>query len=110
MVEQFGVGVEGGRGSIDMIALAATKPPLLKKLKPGETKRRRYRVDDRMTTEEIMQTVDDSSHLTFDYLANIVVGDIIAVGFGFQFGEVRVFVTATYLCIPRLLVFSPIVL
>lgn len=78
VLEQLGVGVNPERGSIDMIALAATKPPLLKKLKPGETKRRRYRVDDRMTTEEILQTIDDSSHLTFDYLANIVVGGVIA--------------------------------
>lgn len=75
-LHRIGVGVNFG--SIDIWALQSTKPIMASYATAPGPKRRNYRVHDRMTVEEIFASVDEQSHLTFDYLCNTFVAALIA--------------------------------
>merc|ERR1719436_1139242 len=60
------------------MALTTCKPRVTTLRNPGEKKKREYRTSDRLSYEEIYDMVDSQLHLTFDYLALIVVGAVIA--------------------------------
>lgn len=71
------IGCGGTWGTIDIIALQMTKP----RLTSSKRGPRQYRIDDRMTIEEIYELVDAQLHLTFDYIAlSIVAASIASIG------------------------------
>lgn len=68
-------------GSMDLLSLTSTIPPL----KSTAQRRRRkgffdkeYRIDDRMTVQEMSDMIESQNQLTFDYLILLTVGAIIA--------------------------------
>jgi len=89
-------GVSSRFGSIDVTALTSTKPrvttikmdarmgsengfPIGTGSASGKMKRKKkYRVSDRLAYDEVYDTIDGQLHLTFDYLALIAVGAVIA--------------------------------
>lgn len=75
-LSRIGIGVH--HGSIDIVALESTKPLLSTFTGTGGKKKRKYKITDRRSVEEIYQIVDEQSHLTFDYLLNICVAGLIA--------------------------------
>ena len=70
-----GVGVRFG--CIDIVALQSTTPAL-NVYRGSQRRGRRYRMDDRMTIDEIYGSIDEQSHLTFDYIAHTFAGSLIA--------------------------------
>ena len=72
-LQAIGVGVDDGT-RIDINELQVSIP--LSKRHPK--KKKRYKFSDRMTTEEIFESIDSGSHLTFDYLAMVFVASLIA--------------------------------
>ena len=74
-LQGIGVGVLKGT-RIDICELTTSIP--VPKLVKGQKKKRLYKWSDRMTTEEIFETIDSGSHLTFDYCAMVVVASMIA--------------------------------
>eukprot|EP01090_Pellita_catalonica_P003653 TRINITY_DN13309_c0_g1_i1.p1 TRINITY_DN13309_c0_g1~~TRINITY_DN13309_c0_g1_i1.p1 ORF type:complete len:412 (-),score=65.43 TRINITY_DN13309_c0_g1_i1:38-1273(-) len=74
-LELMGVGIE--YGVIDILALQATRP----KLVSVQTKKwfgRRYRYWERMTIEEIHESIDAQNHLTFNYLIFVITAALIS--------------------------------
>eukprot|EP01122_Echinamoeba_exundans_P009346 TRINITY_DN327_c0_g1_i1.p1 TRINITY_DN327_c0_g1~~TRINITY_DN327_c0_g1_i1.p1 ORF type:complete len:383 (-),score=53.01 TRINITY_DN327_c0_g1_i1:264-1412(-) len=70
------MGVGNQFGTIDIVQLQGTTPAIV-----SSGNRRKYRVNDRAAVEEINSIVDNSLHLTFDYIAYTVTASIIsAVG------------------------------
>eukprot|EP01001_Neometanema_parovale_P004817 NODE_1712_length_1631_cov_115.667772_g1632_i0.p1 GENE.NODE_1712_length_1631_cov_115.667772_g1632_i0~~NODE_1712_length_1631_cov_115.667772_g1632_i0.p1 ORF type:complete len:463 (+),score=63.63 NODE_1712_length_1631_cov_115.667772_g1632_i0:58-1389(+) len=64
-------------GVIQIVPLQAITP----RLPPISSAKRKYRMSDRMTIDEIYSVVDCQTHLTFDYLVSIVLaGTVCAVG------------------------------
>lgn len=59
-------------------ATQSTKPLISTLSSQAGKKKRKYKLSDRMTVEEIFENVDSQSHLTFDYLMMVVVAAIIA--------------------------------
>tara|TARA_A100001015_G_scaffold240617_1_gene274418 strand:- start:647 stop:1942 length:1296 start_codon:yes stop_codon:yes gene_type:complete len=74
-LHDLGVGVFAGT-RIDILDLTSTIPAPGSQVK-GK-KKRKYKVSDRMTTQEILEQVDSGSHLTFDFLAMTAVASLIA--------------------------------
>jgi uncharacterized hydrophobic protein (TIGR00271 family) len=74
-LDQLRVGIDFG--TIDIVQLQMTKPRLQSSRVPKPVSDR-YRIDDRMTIEEIYEIVDSQTHLTFDYCALTVCAAIIA--------------------------------
>ena len=75
----IGVGVQDG--TIDIIhATSMPSFPRSSKLADGKVKKRKGQFfrDDRLTDDAIYEAVDNVSHLTFDYLAMLLVGSLIA--------------------------------
>jgi uncharacterized hydrophobic protein (TIGR00271 family) len=69
----------GGYGHIDIMHLQSCIPPLRAYKAPR--KGRAYRMSERMSIQEIYQSIDKEIHMTFDYLALCVIGALIsAVG------------------------------
>eukprot|EP00128_Syssomonas_multiformis_P019058 Colp12_sorted_trinity150504_noHs@5752 len=65
-------------GTIDILQLSSTVPSLKHyDQRPGNRKRE-YRMDNRLTIEEITQTIDSQIHLTFDFLIFIIIAAAIA--------------------------------
>ena len=69
----LGVGVLPGT-RIDINELTTSIPAPVRETK----KKKRYKWSDRMTTEEIFESIDSQSHLTFDYCAMTFVASLIA--------------------------------
>ena len=79
IVASHGIGAQPGTRIAIQDLL--TTVPQLRGPQSGEKKRRKYATADRMSIEEIFYSVDSGSHLTFDYLAMVVVaGSIAAAG------------------------------
>jgi len=72
---EAGVGTEFG--SIDIIELTSTIPRLAH-FRRGKEKKRKYRVNDHMSNEEIYQSIDSQIHLTFNYLLLLMSASLIA--------------------------------
>ena len=72
LVSTHGIGAEVG--VIDIIALQGTKPRLVS----SSGGKRKYRVRDRLSLDEIYDVVDSMNHLTFNYLGFVVVAALIA--------------------------------
>jgi len=73
---EYGVGT--AYGSIDVSSLAACKPPVSTYKHGGKRRRRKYRLDDALSIDEVRALVETQYHLTFDYLAFIAAGALIA--------------------------------
>eukprot|EP00028_Trichosphaerium_sp_Am-I-7-wt_P007716 CAMPEP_0168514182 /NCGR_PEP_ID=MMETSP0405-20121227/3947_1 /TAXON_ID=498012 /ORGANISM="Trichosphaerium sp, Strain Am-I-7 wt" /LENGTH=322 /DNA_ID=CAMNT_0008533239 /DNA_START=77 /DNA_END=1045 /DNA_ORIENTATION=- len=74
-LSEHGVGVDFG--VVDILPLSSTKPRLsASKVTP--LTRKKYKLSERVSIEEIYETVDSQLHLTFDYLAMTLVASIIA--------------------------------
>ena len=71
------IGVGTRFGTIDVMGLVTTLPPIKKHGGDGSGKKQ-YRVDDRMTVEEIRDAIDGQSRLTFDFLAMTVVASLMS--------------------------------
>eukprot|EP01084_Bolivina_argentea_P179680 310472_1 len=91
-------GVSSRFGTLDVVAIASTKPKIKTQKTEDEVygsymsmdplssssnfqkekKKRRYAVHERLAYDEIYDSIDDTLHLTFDYLALVVCGGIIA--------------------------------
>ena len=69
------IGVGTRFGTIDVQQLVTTLPSIRKS---KWNSRRHYRVDDRMSVEEIKDAIDDQSRLTFDFLAMTTIAAVIA--------------------------------
>ncbi len=98
LLSRYGVG--NLWGTIDVVALTSTKPRVafcvfflsnsqqqnykktqLSTYRGQKKKKRDYRVTDRMSYDEMLDFIDSQIHLTFDYLALIMVGAMIcAIG------------------------------
>lgn len=78
LLEALGVGVEFG--VVDIVSLLGTRP----RLGPSghgverKKKKRKYKISDRASLEEIYEVVDSANHLTFNYLGFILVAALIA--------------------------------
>jgi len=83
-------GVSAAFGCLSVSALSTSKPRVqtlredrnqaddTMSMSSRAKKRRKYRVDESLSYDEVYNTIDSQLHLTFDYLALIVVGGIIA--------------------------------
>ena len=71
-LEDLGVGELFGE--IDVVPLTTVKPIKLKAPK----NEKEYRLHDRLTMEEIYSTIDEGTHLTFDYMLNTFYAAMIA--------------------------------
>jgi uncharacterized hydrophobic protein (TIGR00271 family) len=78
MAKLVALGVGDKFGSIDVVQLVTTVPMLDQIKRDHEKKKREYRVDDRMTVEEIYAIIDSQNHLTFDYIIMLFVASCIA--------------------------------
>mmetsp|Transcript_28956 Transcript_28956/g.40713 ORF Transcript_28956/g.40713 Transcript_28956/m.40713 type:complete len:409 (-) Transcript_28956:32-1258(-) len=78
LAKKYDVGV--GTGCVDIVSLASTIPQLRSYYPEEEAtkKKRKYAWTDRMTVEEIFESIDSQSHLTFDYLAMVFVAAVIS--------------------------------
>jgi len=76
ILNRYGIGVSENNGTIDIFALSSTKPRVIP-IKQTK-KKKKYRIDDSLSYEEIYDIVDSQLHLTFDYLALCSVGAMIA--------------------------------
>jgi len=80
LAQRFDIG--GRVGCIDIVSLASTIPQLSHHQPENKVvkkkKKRKYAVTDRMTVEEIFDSIDSQSHLTFDYLAMVLFSAVIA--------------------------------
>jgi len=73
---EYGVGT--AYGSIDVSSLAACKPPVSTYKHQGRKRKRKYRLDDALSIDEVRALVETQYHLTFDYLAFVAAGGLIA--------------------------------
>lgn len=71
-LQGIGIGIDE-RSRIDINDLQVSIPRL-KRAK----KKKLYKMSDRMTAEEIFESIDSGSHLTFDYIAMVFVASVIA--------------------------------
>ena len=69
------IGVGTRFGTIDVTALVTTLPPL-RRSKYNDP--RRYRIDDRMSVEEIKDAIDGQSRLTFDFIAMTMIAAVMS--------------------------------
>eukprot|EP00808_Paulinella_micropora_P018067 g22932.t1 len=67
------LGVGTNFGTIDVLHVVVSKPRL-----PKRHRKRKYKVDDRATVEEIFELADSNTHLTFDFLILIAIAGLIA--------------------------------
>ena len=70
--EKLGIGET--IGEVDVIPLQTVKPITL----GASKKKKEYRVDDRLTVEEVYSVIDEGTHLTFDYMLNTFYAAMIA--------------------------------
>lgn len=82
-LEEYDIGT--GFGQVTITSLQSTKPRL-QVSRVVKAKRKEYRLTDRMSIDEMYETVDQALHLTFDYLMFITVGSIIS-GIGLASGS-----------------------
>jgi len=77
LLARYSVGIRYGH--IDVVALTSTKPRIAT-FRGAKPKSHRFMVTDRMSYDEMVDFIDSSIHLTFDYLALIAVGAMICAG------------------------------
>ena len=68
-------------GSMDILSLTSTIPPLkstAQRRKKNGFFDKEYRIDDRMTVQEMSDMIESQNQLTFDYLILLTVGAVIA--------------------------------
>jgi len=75
-VTELGVGQMGTGSMVEVSELNTCVPRLQDYYE--KAKKRQYRVAERMSVEEIYQAIDSQIHLTFDYLALLIVAGLIA--------------------------------
>mmetsp|Transcript_850 Transcript_850/g.1993 ORF Transcript_850/g.1993 Transcript_850/m.1993 type:complete len:414 (-) Transcript_850:368-1609(-) len=75
-VQNLGVGTDFGW--IDIVELTSTIPHLKSYRNETRHKKKKYRISDRKSVEEIYQSIDSQVHLTFDFLSLVTSAAIIA--------------------------------
>jgi hypothetical protein len=71
------VGCGENYGTIDVLSVVMTRPSIAFK-EAGVKKNRAYRINDRISIDEIHEAIDDGNHLTFDFIAMVAVASVIA--------------------------------
>lgn len=74
---RYGIGINSKDSTIDVVALTSTKPRITTFRGNKIQKVFRDRFSERMSYDEMLDLIDSQIHLTFDYLALIVVGALI---------------------------------
>lgn len=74
----YGVATSKKQGTIDVLALRSSKPRVKTYRVDDSNRKKAYSYYDRLPYDEIEESIDGQLHLTFDYLALIVVGAMIA--------------------------------
>lgn len=75
VLESYGCGVHFG--VINVVSLLLSRPKL-QQSSHQKKNIKKYKINDRMTQDEIGQFIENGNHLTFDYIAMITVASIIA--------------------------------
>jgi uncharacterized membrane protein len=78
LAELEGAGIGDLWGTVDVLQVVTTKPVIRSNLSFKLNKKRRYAFTDRVPVEEIYESIDADSHLTFNFIALTVFAGMIA--------------------------------